>query len=343
MNDLGYGITQAGRRHDYTITYENIGDGDALNVLIVDPLAPELDDSTLQVNDGGTYDPVSRVIEWTDPLLPPLTPRTVSFSINVIANAQPGDRIRNQATIIFPDAEQPRTDTNFTEHAIEDPNFPAIADLGVVDCQETSPGSNEWTVVLYNKGTAFAHNVSAEVLTPPAGIVFSDGSARFGREDDTAPLLIGTTVPLGSTHSLDTVAFSADTPASVCKALTWRISYTTSEGDNLIADVQVAADADNDGVADDEDNCPAAANLDQQDSDGNGIGDACDVVEPPLCGDIDLDSDVDITDKNLFVAALRSTTGDANYTPLADLDEDGDVDFLDYRLWYQCYRSYIAP
>jgi hypothetical protein len=42
-----------------------------------------------------------------------------------------------------------------------------------------------------------------------------------------------------------------------------------------------AGDADHDSVPDSIDNCPAAANPDQADSDGDGIGDACDVVVPP--------------------------------------------------------------
>lgn len=337
----GYGITQAGRQHDYTITYENIGDADAINVRIFDVLAAELDDTTLQINNGGVYDDSQRLITWSDALLPPQEPRNVTFSINVNANALPGDRIRNQATILFPNAEQQRTDTNWVEHAIEDPNFPAAPDLGVVECNKLDASTDQWQVVLFNKGTAFAHNANAVALNPPEGISFSDSNTRFGRSDDTDPLVIGTVVPLGSTYSIDTVSFTADTPADVCKALTWRISYTTSEGEQLATDVQVAADSDGDGVADYDDNCPSEANLNQQDTDENGTGDACQIAEPPVCGDLDNDADVDTDDKSLFVAALRTQIGDAGFNSVADYDEDDDIDFADYRSWYECYRTYI--
>lgn len=342
VNINGYGITQAGRLHEYTITYENIGNTDAIDVRIYDVLTPELDDSTLQINDDGVYDQSNRTITWSDPLLPPQEPRTVSFSINARDDLQPDDRIRNQATIIFPNADQPRTDTNWVEHAIENPDFPAAADLGVVECLETDIDSGLYTLVLFNKGSAFAHNASAQVINPPLGINFTDDTARFGRSDDTNPNVIGTVVPLGSTHSIDTVAFTADTPASVCKALNWRIIHTSSEGETNTVDVQAAPDSDGDGVADIDDNCGNTANLDQMDSDQDGQGDACETTEPPQCGDLDGDLDVDRDDKNLFVAALRSTTGDARYFSEADLDDDGDVDFSDYQQWYQCYRSFLA-
>lgn len=40
-------------------------------------------------------------------------------------------------------------------------------------------------------------------------------------------------------------------------------------------------DADGDGVADAEDNCPGVSNADQADEDGDGVGDACETVERP--------------------------------------------------------------
>ena len=48
--------------------------------------------------------------------------------------------------------------------------------------------------------------------------------------------------------------------------------------DNLCAPVSSDADTDEDGVNDAEDNCPSVANPDQEDEDGNGIGDACDIA-----------------------------------------------------------------
>lgn len=63
-------------------------------------------------------------------------------------------------------------------------------------------------------------------------------------------------------------------------------------GDVFVAVVDLAlADSDGDGIADDEDNCPNAANADQADSDSDSFGDACDNC-PSLDNDqTDSDSD----------------------------------------------------
>ena len=48
---------------------------------------------------------------------------------------------------------------------------------------------------------------------------------------------------------------------------------------------QPCSDRDGDQLCDDVDNCPAASNPDQADSDRNGVGDACDTLEPVACNE----------------------------------------------------------
>lgn len=46
---------------------------------------------------------------------------------------------------------------------------------------------------------------------------------------------------------------------------------------------EIVVDTDGDGVYDKDDNCPTIPNIDQADSDNNGVGDACDTpIEPPI-------------------------------------------------------------
>ena len=288
VNIAGFGYTAAGRTMTYTIHYENVGNADALNVSIIDVLDDNLDAATLAINDGGIYNPTDRTIVWTDPQLPPATPREVSFQVDVRSSAAPGARVRNKATIIFPNAVPPsRVDTNMVEHAVPDPAVPLTPDLSVISCTETSPGSGAWWVGLVNEGIGFAYNVTATILNPPASVQVTDGVTTFAHPNDPDPSSLASVIPNATTTSADIIRFATSTPGDPCAALRWRIEWENLQNESFSQDVQAKPDGDLDAVADDRDNCPALYNPDQADANGDGVGDACDQVED-TCPNSDL-------------------------------------------------------
>jgi Thrombospondin type 3 repeat len=98
-------------------------------------------------------------------------------------------------------------------------------------------------------------------------------------------------------------------------------------------------DTDGDGVCDNVDNCPAVANPGQQDSNGNGIGDACE----PVIAKCDMNSDgkIDRTDISAIVA-LRNQPASAD--PRADADSSGTINVIDARICTgRCTNASCAP
>jgi hypothetical protein len=100
------------------------------------------------------------------------------------------------------------------------------------------------------------------------------------------------------------------------------------------------SDEDKDGVRDLLDNCPAVFNKDQADSNGNGVGDACD-RQVGVVGDLDNDGDVDRNDINLLLTR-RNQPATGPDDP-ADLDHDGRITVRDgRRLTQLCTRRGCA-
>lgn len=240
VNVFGHGRTQAGQRIAYTLHYENIGTADAHDVVVLDALSPELDDSTLQVEDGGTYDPTTRVLRWLDPVVPPHTPRSVRFSIQVRSDAPLGTRVRNTGTIIFPDAVPPtRIDTNFVEHQIPIPEELPTVTPSVLGCR--SLGSDAWRVRLANTGAGFGYGAMVEVLEAPAGMTVTDATAFFSHPTDTDPLR-PTLAPASFTDSDDVIVLIGSGPNDPCPRLRWRVSWNDSTGQARSVEIPPASE-----------------------------------------------------------------------------------------------------
>ena len=88
----------------------------------------------------------------------------------------------------------------------------------------------------------------------------------------------------------------------------------------VLAPGAAVADADGDGVSNETDNCPTVPNPGQEDSNGNGIGDACDIRK---C-DVDKDGGIDKNDLSLISRGRdqvpltgdpRDANGDGRITP----------------------------
>lgn len=87
-------------------------------------------------------------------------------------------------------------------------------------------------------------------------------------------------------------------------------------------------DGDQDSILDVCDNCPSVANTNQADSDMDGLGDACDLVQ--LDGDMNCDGVITVGDISGFVLALTDPTGYAAAYPgcqiaNADINDDGTI------------------
>jgi hypothetical protein len=86
------------------------------------------------------------------------------------------------------------------------------------------------------------------------------------------------------------------------------------------------SDRDNDGFADNVDNCKATPNPTQFDSDGDGFGNACDA-------DLNNDGVVNALDLAMFRQAFGSQRGQPNFNERADMNGDGRINALDLALF----------
>ncbi len=97
------------------------------------------------------------------------------------------------------------------------------------------------------------------------------------------------------------------------------LEETEAKSNPILTDsVPVSPDLDNDGILNEDDNCPEVENSQQADLDGDGIGDACD-------DDVDNDTIVNEIDNCIEVSNLKQNDLDLDgLGDVCDIDIDGD-------------------
>jgi len=207
------GNVRAGQTLDYTVRYENEGAGTAFGVNVTDVLHAGLDDSTLVIGAGGTYDKPTRTITWLIGTVDPGVGGTLTFSANVRSDATHGTAVTNYATVYFPSVHE-EIATNIVVNTVDTapPTITGRSPTGssvsvdssiTIDFSEsmdttsarnafsispTVPGSFSWTgdtTMIFNPTTNLAYS-TAYTVTIDGTAKDSAGNGLDGNENGIA-------------------------------------------------------------------------------------------------------------------------------------------------------------
>jgi hypothetical protein len=165
-------------------------------------------------------------------------------------------------------------------------------DLGRTDCTVGSPCNgdfdcdgdvdNDDEIIMQEDSTRGILNPCPSCVTEPWCTY--DGSTTTTVPPSTTTSIITTTVPIttvppSTTTSIvtTTVPTTSVPPSTTTSIITTTVPTTTVPPTTTI----MPSDADGDGILDGLDNCPNQYNPDQEDSDGDGVGDICEVSAIP--------------------------------------------------------------
>ncbi len=203
VTDVNGGQIEPGDVLRYTITVDNVGTENAINVIVTDVIDSNL--TTVTPLDGGVFNAATRTITWTLPSVAAKTQRQLRFDATVVTPLDSGTTISNQgrvvaqglAAIFTDDPSTPANDDPTVVTVSSAPVFTgstkAVLDIngGIVE-----PGDQlRYTIVLRNDGNSAADNV---VVSDPIDPNVDFVSATAGGVFDTATRLVSwnsTTTP----------------------------------------------------------------------------------------------------------------------------------------------------
>jgi lysophospholipase L1-like esterase len=173
----------------------------------------------------------------------------------------------------------------------------AAVDPAVINVVDTGGGSNLATVASRTGGVAVQAASDTDVDTAIDSIITNSLQAPYAWVGEQYLATVGTPVQFDASGSFDPAGGSlryewdvdnngtADATTDAPE-LSWTytspysgllsVRVVSSGGLSSFATAPVVADADGDGIADEADNCPTVANLDQEDYDSDKTGDTCD-------------------------------------------------------------------
>ncbi len=118
-----------------------------------------------------------------------------------------------------------------------------------------------------------------------------------------------------------------------------RQNQVTWESASGVFLTETPVDTDGDGVYDEIDNCTLVANHDGRDTDGDGIGNACDAdIAPPVN-----DCNVNFADLGEMKRTFFSVPVDDHWSESADLNGDRSVNFSDLAIMKSGFFSPPGP
>lgn len=156
------GYVSLGQRLNYTVEYENEGEGIAFGVYFTDTLDKDLDDSTLEIGPvistkngsvvaaPGTYDPSTRTITWFVGEVGPGEGGHANFSAQAKNDAPEYTEIINYVTVYFPSVPE-TTRTNAIVSIVGQPNI-AVSNVTPSEYMIEKGFTQDINVAVVNKG-----------------------------------------------------------------------------------------------------------------------------------------------------------------------------------------------